>query len=287
VQLKRKWLLLIPATFAVSWAAIIIKACDAPATAIAFYRMLFAVAMLSPLAVTLYRDAFREFTLKILGAAVLAGFVLGWHFFFWIESLNHTSISSSVVLVTTQPIFVTFLAGIFLKEKPGINGIAAIAMAIIGTILIAGFDFSLKKDYLWGDILALLGALMAAGYLFTGRVVRTRVSIFPYLFTVYGAAALTLGIILLVSGELFRVYGPINYFYFFLLAAVPTLIGHSLYNYTIRHVKAFKVGLSIAGEPVLASIWAIFIFAEYPSMGTVLGGLLIIASLFMVFTEKG
>jgi len=287
VELARKWPLLVPATFAVSWAAIIIKACDAPATAIAFYRMLFAVAILFPLAVTLYRDSFREFTPKIFGAAVLAGFVLGWHFFFWIESLNHTSISSSVVLVTTQPIFVTLLAGIFLKEKPGIKGITAIVMTIIGTILIAGFDFDLKKDYLWGDILALLGALMAAGYFFTGRVVRTRISIFPYLFTVYSSSAITLGIILLVSGDLVRGYNPINYFYFFLLAAIPTLIGHSLYNYIIRHVKAFKVGLSIAGEPVLASIWAIFIFAEYPSIGTILGGLLIIASLILVFTEKG
>ena len=287
MEIRRKWPLLIPATFAVSWAAIIIKACDAPATAIAFYRMLFAVAILFPLALTLYRDAFKEFTPKIFGASALAGFVLGWHFFFWIESLNHTSISSSVVLVTTQPIFVTLLAGIFLKEKPGLKGIAAIVMAIIGTILIAGLDFSLKKDYLWGDILALLGALMAADYLFTGRVVRTRVSIFPYIFTVYSASVLTLGIILFVSGELFRSYRPINYFYFFLLAAVPTLIGHSLYNYTLRHVKAFKVGLSIAGEPVLATIWAILIFAEYPSTGTILGGLLIIASLILVFTEKG
>lgn len=287
MEFKRKWPLLIPATFAVSWAAIIIKACDAPATAIAFYRMLFAVALLFPFAVTYYRKSFREFTVKIFGAAVLAGFILGWHLFFWIESLNHTSISSSVVLVTTQPIFVAMLTGIFLKEKAGMKGIAAITMAIIGTFLIAGFDFSLEKDYLWGDILALLGALMAAGYLFTGRVVSTRVGIFPYIFTVYSASALTLGIILFISGELFRGYEPSNYFYFFLLAAIPTLIGHSLYNYIIRHVKAFKVGLSIAGEPVLASIWAIFIFAEYPSTGTLLGGFLIIASLILVFTEKG
>ena len=128
---------------------------------------------------------------------------------------------------------------------------------------------------------------MAAGYLFTGRIVRARVNIFPYIFIVYSAATLTLGVILLLSGELFRGYAPTDYFYLFLLAAIPTLIGHSLYNYTIKHVKAFKVGLSIAGEPVLASIWAILIFAEYPSTGTILGGLLIIASLILVFTEKG
>ena len=95
-----------------------------------------------------------------------------------------------------------------------------------------------------------------------------------------------LGLMLLISGELIRVFQSSNYVYFFLLALIPTIIGHSLYNYTIRHVKAYKVGLSLVGEPVLASIWAIFIFAEYPSPGTLAGGLLICSALVLVFSKK-
>ncbi|MCP4580323.1 MAG: DMT family transporter [candidate division Zixibacteria bacterium] len=285
--LQKKWLLLLPATLAVSWAAIFIRFSDAPSNAIAFYRMLFAVVLLSPFAVTIYRNQFREFTSKVFWISALAGFILGWHFFFWIKSLDYTSISSSVILVSTQPIFMTLMASMFLKEKAGMRGTVAIILAIIGTAFIAGFDFLSEKDYLWGDILALIGTLMAAVYLFLGRVVRSKVSFFPYLFTVYGLATLTLGTILLVSGELIQSYRPINYFYFFLLALVPTIIGHSLYNYAMRHVKAYKVGLSLVGEPILASIWAIFIFAEYPSIGTIIGGILIISALILVFSEKG
>lgn len=278
-------MLLLPAVFAVSWAAILIRACHAPSTAIAFYRMSFASVMLLPLALTKYRHTFAEFSGKIFWVTVGSGFLLGWHFYFWIKSLDYTSIASSVVLVTTQPVFVAVFASIFLKEKAGARGLLSIMLALIGAVLIAGFDFSLEKRYLYGDILALLGALMAGSYLFLGRVIRPKLGVFPYIFTVYSTAALTLGIMLIRAGDIFAVYKPINYLYFLLMAAGPTLVGHTLYNYTLRHVKAHKVGVSIVAEPVLASIWAIFIFREYPPVGTIFGGVLIIFALVLVFSD--
>lgn len=287
MDIKPKWLVLIPAVFAVSWAAILIRACDAPSTVIAFYRKFFATVMLLPFALTVYRRHFREFSSQAFLTTVLAGIFLGWHFFFWVASLDYTSISSSVVLVTTQPVFVAVLALIFLKEKIGMKGVSAIILAIIGSTIIAGFDFNLKKEYLWGDILALAGAVMAGSYLFIGRVVRPTVSVFPYIFTVYGIAALTLGLILLITGGLFQTYHSQAYLFFFLLAVGPTLVGHSLYNYSLKHVKAHKVGLSIVGEPVLASIWAIFIFGEIPTVSTLVGGIIIISALVLVFSGKG
>lgn len=287
MEIKSKWLVLIPAVFAVSWAAILIRACDAPSTVIAFYRKFFATVMLLPFALTVYRRHFREFSPRVFLTTVLAGIFLGWHFFFWVASLDYTSISSSVVLVTTQPVFVAVLALIFLKEKIGWKGISAIILAIIGSTIIAGFDLNLKKEYLWGDMLALAGAVMAGGYLFIGRVVRPTVSVFPYIFTVYGIATLTLGSILLITGGLFQTYQSQAYLFFFLLAAGPTLVGHSLYNYSLKHVKAHKVGLSIVGEPVLASIWAIFIFSEIPTVSTLVGAMIIISALVLVFSGRG
>jgi drug/metabolite transporter (DMT)-like permease len=287
VKYKINWLPLIPAVFAVSWAAILIRACEAPATIIAFFRMAIAAALLIPLALTIYRGTLNEFTRSTFYITLLAGFFLGWHFFFWIESLNHTSIASSVVLVTTQPVFVAIFVRLILKEKIGAKGAVSIALAMIGTVLIAGFDFELKKEYFWGDILALAGAVMAGAYLFLGRVVRPKLSVFPYVFTVYSVAAATLGLLAIMTGVYETSFDNFNYLYFLLLAAGPTLIGHTLYNYSLKHIKAHKVGLSIVMEPVLASIWAIFIFSEYPPVGTIIGGAIIIAALILVFSEKG
>ena len=287
MKLKHSHLLLIPAVFAVSWAAIIIRACSAPPVVIAFYRMFFSAALLAPFGFIIYRKNFREFSKRSFLITVIAGFFLGWHFFFWITSLNYTSIASSVVLVTTQPIFVAVLARIFLHEKIGVRGIVSITLALIGTALIAGFDFNIGKDYFWGDILALAGAIMAGLYLFIGRVVRPKLSVYPYILTVYGIASITLGIVMIITGDFKIEFQSVNYGYFLLLALGPTLIGHTLYNYSLRHIKAHKVGITIVGEPVLASIWAIFIFSEYPSISTIIGGIIIIIALVLVFMEKG
>lgn len=281
-----KWLLLIPAVLAVSWAAIIIRACEAPSTAIAFYRMILAVVILTPLTLTRFTRDFKAFTKNTMIFTLVSGFALAWHFYFWIASLEYTSIASSVVLVTTQPIFLTALTAVFLGEKPGFKGYLGIGLAVIGTVLIAGFDFNLSTEYLKGDILAILGAIMAAVYLLFGRIARPSLGVIPYIYVVYSTAALTLAVILLLTGSLFVSYGKINYLYFLLLAIGPTLIGHSLYNYTIKHIKAHKVGVSIVAEPVLASIWAIFIFNEIPKIGTITGGILIIVALILVFSER-
>jgi drug/metabolite transporter (DMT)-like permease len=249
--------------------------------------MFFSALLLAPLALTVFRKQFADYTPRLLSITLFSGFLLGWHFYFWIASLNYTSIASSVVIVTTQPVFVAIFASIFLREKTGLRGTLSIILALIGTFLIAGFDFSLKSEYLWGDILALLGAIMAGSYLFIGRAIRPKIEVFPYIFTVYSTAAITLGVILMLTGDITQTFRRIDYTYFLLMAAGPTLIGHTLYNYTLKHVKAHKVGVSIVGEPVLASIWAIFIFREYPPFGTIIGGAIIIFALILVFSEKG
>jgi drug/metabolite transporter (DMT)-like permease len=287
MEIRPKWLPLVPGVIAVSWAAIIIKACDASATTIAFYRMFISAVLLLPLALTIYRSHFKEYSFRTLILTSLSGFLLGWHFYFWVASLNYTTISASVVLVTTQPVFVAILARIFLKERIGARGIVAIILALIGSTLIAGFDFGFQKSYLIGDLLALAGAVMAGTYLFLGRAVRPTVSTFPYIFVAYAVSALTLGAILLITGESFVAYPAKNYYYFLLLAIIPTLIGHSLYNYSLKHVAAHKVGISIIGEPVFATIWAIFIFGEYPRLSTLAGGAVIVLALILVFSQRG
>lgn len=141
-----KWIFLIPAVLAVSWAAIIIRACEAPPTAIAFYRMIIAVIILTPLALIKFRKDFTAFTKRTILLTLISGFALAWHFYFWIASLEYTSIASSVVLVTTQPIFLIAFTTIFLGEKAGKRGYLGITLALIGTIFVAGFDFNLSGD---------------------------------------------------------------------------------------------------------------------------------------------
>ena len=215
----------------------------------------------------------------------MAGIFLGLHFYLWIASLKFTSISSSVVLVTTQPVFVAVFGLIFLKEGIGKIGVVAIILAICGSLLIARGDLAIDSVHLKGDILALAGALAAGLYLFIGRFVRPRVDLIPYVVTVYSISAGTILVLGILSGSLHAPAAGSDYVIFFLLALGPTILGHNLYNYALRHLPAFPVGMSILGEPVLATIWGMIIFGENPILTTVLGGLVIILSVVMVMAR--
>jgi drug/metabolite transporter (DMT)-like permease len=271
------------AVFFVSWAAILIRISESAPTTIAFFRMFFSTVMIS-FALPFYRKKWFPKSPDFWISA-LSGVFLGFHFYLWIASLKFTSISSSVVLVTTQPVFVAVLGYLFLKEGIGKIGLAAIILAMIGSYLIARGDLAIDSVHLKGDLLAVGGALAAGLYLFIGRFVRPRIDLIPYVFTVYGIASVTILVLGFAGGTWHPPAAGNDYLIFFLLALGPTILGHNLYNYALRHLPAFPVGMSILGEPVLATIWGMIIFREYPILSTIMGGAIIILSVVMVMSR--
>jgi len=276
-------LVLIVGVFFVSWASILIRLAESEPTTIAFFRMFFSSLMIL-IAVPFYKGGWYEKRTDFWISA-LSGIFLGLHFYTWIASLKFTSISSSVALVTTQPVFVAILGYIFLKERIGGIGICAVIMAIIGSYFIARGDFAIDSVHLKGDILAIAGALTAAAYLFIGRFVRRRVNLMPYVVTVYSIASIVILILGLLTGTFKAPSVKIDYLIFFLLALGPTILGHNLYNFALRHLPVFPVGMSIIGEPVLATIWGIIILGENPIFTTIIGGVIIILAVAMVFAR--
>src|SRR5699024_9487306 len=102
---------------AVSTSAIFVKlAAGAPSGIIAFYRLFLAVLMMSPIIFVKYKQEFRSITKRDWTLATISGVFLALHFILWFESLNYTSVASSVVLVTLQPVFAFIGTYIFFGE---------------------------------------------------------------------------------------------------------------------------------------------------------------------------
>ena len=243
---------------AISTASIFIKLCDAPALVIATYRLILASLMLSPL--TGYRKPWRGWERKDLGWFFLSGLFLSLHFALWIGSLKYTSVASSVVLVTTHPIFVGVGGLLFLKERLGLNLIIGIAFSVLGNGLIGYGDMTLSKGALTGDGLAFLGAIAASGYLLVGRKMRKDQELFSYIFPVYSTAGLILILLSVIFRQSFYGYSASTYFYLFLLALVPQLIGHTTFNWALKYLPASIVAVAILGEPIGSTILALFYF---------------------------
>jgi len=284
----KNYSVLVVAVISVSWASIFIRLTGAPPLATAFYRMGLASLFLIPISLYKYLPEIKEIKGKLLFFSSLSGIFLALHFVFWITSLYYTTISNSVVLVTTQPIFVALLSHFILKEKVRFIGFSGIILALIGAFIISKGDMAIGKENFIGDVLALLGAIMAALYLFFGRVVRQRLNLVPYIFTVYTISAITIGIIAIFYKTPFYPYPKITFFWFILLALVPQLVGHTLYNWALKHLKAYLVGTSILGEPIGATILAYLFFKEIPFIQTYIGGGMILFGIYLVFySERG
>jgi len=210
--------------------------------------------------------------------SIVAGIFLAFHFILWFESLNYTSVASSTVLVTLQPLFAFIGTYIFFKEKLSPKSITSGAIAIIGSIIISWGDFRISGMALFGDILALVACALVTAYLLFGQDVRKRLSLITYTFIVYGVSTIVLFFYVLLTGDSFTGYSEMDWLWFLLLAIIPTLLGHSLFNWAIKYISTNVISMSILFEPIGAAILAYFVLQEYITWTQFTGGMLVMLS---------
>lgn len=275
----RLYLLLPVGIIAISTASIFIKLCDAPSLVIAAYRLTLASLLLAPFAC--HKKIWQNWNGSEWRWLILSGLFLALHFAFWIASLKFTSVASSVVLVSTNPLFVGLGAWLFFKEPLRANLIGGIILSVFGSGLISFGDVALSKEALMGDGLALLGAIAASGYLLVGRKMRKGQDLLSYIFPVYSAGAIVLIIISLTFQKPFFGYSSSTYLFLFLLALVPQLIGHTTFNWALKYLPASLVAIAILGEPVGSTILAFFVLGETLTTLKIIGGVLIFAGILI------
>ena len=290
-------LALIAAILAVSTSSIFIRFAqeNAPSLVIAALRLTFAAVLLAPIAFTRHRDELRQLTRADMILGLASGLFLAIHFGTWISSLEFTTVASSVVFVSTGPLWVALLSPALLNERLKRAAILGLALAFLGGAIVGLSDACswtnglqcpdlarvMQGRAMWGNFLALVGAWAVSGYLIIGRKLRAKVSLIPYIFIVYGMAALGLIAAMFIAGESPLGHPASAYFWIFLLAAFPQLIGHSTYNWVLRFIPASLVAITTLVEPISSAILAYFILRETPSAGVLLGGALILSGIFL------
>lgn len=283
--------------FAVASASILIRFAqrEAGSLVIAAYRMGLSGLILIPFALPRHSAELRKLTRKELALAALSGLFLAIHFATWILSLEFTSVASSVVLVTTNPLWVALAAPFFLKEKLTRVIVIGLLVALAGTVVIGMSDTCsqtasglqcpplsefVQGEAFWGDFLALVGAWTGAGYILIGRKLRPTLSLTAYIFLVYGIAGLILVSLVAFSGQPAFGFSPETYVFMLLLALLPQLLGHSSFNWALAHLPASYVSIALLGEPVSSTLLAVLVLGEVPGGLKVAGaGLILIGIL--------
>ena len=281
---RRTVAVLVLAILAASWAAPLIRMSTAPVMAIAAWRLTIATAILLPFFFTSGVQEWRQRTQRDAIVAIAAGLALALHFASWIASVFMTTVAASSVLVALSPIFAWVLTH-RTKDRPSAREGAGILLAVGGAIIIALADARTTNAQLphalLGDALALVGALCGAIYFVIGRHLRAHLGLVAYVTPVYGTCALILLGWAALKGEAFVAYPAHDWLVFAALAIGPMLIGHTGYNYALRHLPAWGVGAAALGEPIGATAiaWILPAIAEPPGWPVLAGGALCLAGI--------
>jgi drug/metabolite transporter (DMT)-like permease len=269
---------------------------EVPPLVIAFYRMTLATLLLMPVAIAAKRREIAALARGDLSLLVLGGFCLAVHFGAWITSLKYIPIATSVVLVNSHPLFVVLASYFFLGEKPRARGLLGtltglLGMAVISHDALRGREAAQAGNAIVGDGLALLGALAVVGYFIVGRKARARISLLGYVTPLYAVCSVFLLIWIMATRDRampnpLYPYSPSVWAYFAALAVVPTILGHTVFNWALKHVKPSAISLAFLGEPVVASVLAFIFFSQRPPVATFIGGALVLAGIYLTTSSR-
>ncbi len=264
-----------------SLAAIFIRLADAPPLTVAAYRMGIAAAVVLALSAITSRHHLTAIQRSDGLLLIASGLFLAVHFALWITSLSHTSVASSVLFVTTTPVFVAIAGHLYLGDRLRWLTVIAVIVSIVGGVIIAAGDWVEGERHLYGDALALAGAVAVAGYMLVGRRVRSTIRTLPYITVVYTIAAAALLIGAIVTGSPMLGLPLESYFWMVVAALVPQVIGHSLINWALGYWPAVNVSLAVRAEPLLAAAVAIPVLGEIPAWTVLPGGALLLIGVYL------
>lgn len=289
---------LIVGILAVSTASILIRLAqrEAPSYVIAAGRLTLSAIILLPFAARNLKTDVRNIPHKYVFLLGLAGLFLGLHFATWITSLEYTSVASSVVIVTTAPLWVALFSPIFLKEKITRWILFGLGISLVGSVIVgvnSACAFTSGKliclpllsmgssEMVFGNLLALAGAFFSAGYLIIGRRVRNSLNLVSYTFVVYATAAIVLVALVIITGQTILGYSKVTYLILLGLAIVPQLIGHTSFNWALKYLSAALVSIALLGEPIGTVLLSFTFLKEVPTIFEIVGGVLILLGIFI------
>jgi len=278
-------LLLILALLSVSTSPIIGRALTGVgAISISFWRMLFASLILWIF--SMYRKQGNMKVKPNLKRTIFAGILLGIHFALFFEAIKITKIANATFLGTLAPFFTLLVEFFILKRYYDKKVLLGLFCTLIGSIIILGYNFDLETQYTLGNIYAILCSVSIAGALMIGEKVREKENTIVYTRSLYLSAAITLFFISLLANENLIAYNLYEFLGLLFLGLVPTILGHNSIYYSIRYVSPTIVAAFPLGEPIIATIFAYFIFSEAITFNIFLGGLITFLGLILISRYK-
>lgn len=259
----------------------IMAATAAPVLAIAFWRNLLGAVLMGVPAAVSKRAEFAALGRADLRRLAVAAVALALHFACFITALKLTSVAAATALVCLQVAWIALFDAL-LGSRPHRAVVVGLGVAFVGVVVITGFDLSLSRDALLGDILALAGGALAAVYQMAGAAARRTLSTGTYTTLCYGACAVILLGFCAVAGQPLVGFTPAAWLGIVAVTLMAQIMGHSVFNHLLAVMSPLVVSMIILLEiPGAAILAAVFLDEKLPA-GTYAGLALILVGLAVV-----
>jgi len=277
----------------ISFGAVLARVAQAnalPSLVIATLRLGLAALVITPFALWQSRAALLAMTRRQLLLALGAGFFIALHFGTWISSLEYTSVASSTALVTTNLLWIGLASFVLFGDKPGKVMSCGIAISLAGSLLIFWSDSRTSapgSNPFLGNFLALVGSWCFSAYLLIGRKVRADMPLSAYIWLAYGSGALFLLVGCAGAGLSLTGYTTPAYLAAVGMALGPQLLGHSAYNWSLKHVSPTFIAVVTLGEPVGSAVMAWLFFGETFAPLQATGFVMLLAGIYLAAIGEG
>ncbi|THJ68716.1 DMT family transporter [Arthrobacter echini] len=259
----------------------IMAATAAPVLAIAFWRNLLGAGLMAVPTVVSKRAEIMALTTADYRRLSVAAVALALHFVCFITALKLTSVAAATALVCLQVAWIALFDSL-LGRRPQIAVVAGLAVALIGVTIITGFDLSLSREALLGDVLALAGGAMAAIYQMAGAAARKTMSTGTYTTLCYGACAAILAVLCVTTRQPLIGFTPAAWAGILAVTLLAQLMGHSVFNHLLAVMSPLVVSMIILLEIPGAALLAAIFLGETLPLGTYGGLVLILVGLAVV-----
>ena len=214
--------------------------------------------------------------------AALAGVLLALHFVAFFISMRMTSVAAGTALTATQPIYAAFFVKLTGGHIPAKSWVGMF-ISFLGVLMVTGIDLQLDRKSFLGDLAALISGALAAAYMLVGSRAQQRMETTSYTTICYFICSITaLPMALLLGYEVIH-FSAREWWILLGLIVGAQLLGHTMFNSTLKRVSPAVVSMIVFFEvPVAAILAFIFDIGKQPNLSIIPGVALILLGCALV-----
>ena len=250
----------------------------------AFYRMAIAAALLLPFVMLTKR--FRLPPVRVLMLAILSGVFFASDVAVWNIAIQRSTATQATLLTNLAPVWVGVGSYLFLQNKPARNFWIGTVIALLGMVVLVGFEFFLELRFDLAFSLGVLSGVFYAVYILLSKYVLERMPVLSFMTVNLLASSVFLGVVSFLLHEPFSGFSEMGWLVLVIQGIVCQLAAWLLLNYAIQHMRATRVSLSLLSQALLTSFLAWLFLDEQITLQMIAGGLILLLGIGVTFREN-